>query len=286
MKTNTLKSIRNRTVKIKKVLKITGIVLAVAALLLVIVLLTLSSLVKSGIETFGPVITGVPVKINSLTINPVNGIVSIRNFVVGNPKGYESPHAVKLEKFHVDVDMSTLAAKKLVIEKIQVNGLEVNYETLLLTDNIRTIQANVNRNTGADKASAEKEEKTLEKAPSGGKPLQINYLELKDIRMWVVVKGTKARVPLMLPPIVLRDLGTGPEGVSSAKVINDVLLSMLGSMGKALKADMVAKGLQSGATQLGQSAGDAAAKLGKSVGDAASFLGDAASSLLGGKKKK
>ena len=95
----------------KKCLKITGIVFGVLLLLIVIVLLTLPWIIKGGIQHVGPIITGVPMEIKSVSYNPFEGTLTIKDFIVGNPSGYSTPYAVKLGHLHVDVAMSTNESK-------------------------------------------------------------------------------------------------------------------------------------------------------------------------------
>ncbi len=221
----------------KKCLKITGIVFGVIIVLLIVLLLSLPFLIKNGIYHAGPLITGVPMEIKHIAFNPFEGTLTIKDFIVGNPKGYSSPYAVKLGHLHVDVGMSTLFSKKLLLERIEVRGVELNYETALLKTNIGEIQDHVNKLAGDDS------KKTKEEKAAEGKPLQIDYLELKDITAWVIVKGTKAQAPLMVAPITMTKLGTGENGVSSVMVINDVLISMVTSVTRLIGADAALKSI-------------------------------------------
>lgn len=229
----------------KKCLIITGIVFGVIIVLLIIALLSLSFIVKNGIQHVGPLITGVPMSVKYVAVNPFEGAVTIKDLIVGNPQGYSSPYAVKLGHFHLDVAMKSLTGKKVLIERIEVKGVELNYETsLLLKNNIQEIQDNVNKLAGDQKAQAKKETAPAknEKAP-GQKPLQIDYLELRDITAWVVMKGTKAKAPLIVAPIVMTQLGTGEEGVTSVMVINDVLVSMITGVTKLIGVDSAVKSI-------------------------------------------
>ena len=222
----------------KKCLKISGIVLGVLILLLVILLLTLPFIIKGGIKHVGPLITGVPMDIKTVLFNPFNGTLTIKEFIVGNPKGYSSPYAIKLGHLHVDVAMDTLFNKKLLLERIEVKGVELNYETSLLNNNIKEIQDNVNKIAGGEKKPTDKKEEA-----AAAKPLQIDYLELRDITAWIIVKGTKAQAPLMVAPIVMTSLGTGEDGVSSVMVINDVLVSMITGVTRLIGADAAVKSI-------------------------------------------
>ena len=220
----------------KKCLKITGIVVGVIIVLIIVLLLTLPFIIKGGIQHVGPMITGVPMSIKHIAFNPFEGSLTIREFFVGNPQGYSSPYAVKLGYFHVDIGMKTLFSKKILIERVEVKGVDLNYETsLLLKNNIQEIQDNVNKLAGEEqekKTAPDKKDKK-DKAP-GQKPLQIDYLKLRDITAWVVMKGTKAKAPLMVAPIVMTQLGTGEDGITSVMVINDVLISMVTGVTKLI----------------------------------------------------
>lgn len=226
----------------KKCLKITGIVFGVIIVLLIIVLLSLSFIIKNGIQHVGPMITGVPMSVKHVAFNPFEGAVTIKDLIVGNPAGYSSPHAVKLGHFHLDIGMKSLLGKKVLIERIEVKGVELNYETsLLLKNNIQEIQDNVNKLAGGDQKQEKAPEKK-EKAP-GQKPLQIDYLELRDITAWVIMKGTPAKAPLIVAPIVMTQLGTGEDGITSVMVINDVLVSMITSVTKLIGVDAAVKSI-------------------------------------------
>lgn len=237
----------------KKCLKITGIVFGVIIVLLIIVLLSLSFIIKNGIQHVGPMITGVPMSVKHVAFNPFEGAVTIKDLIVGNPAGYSSPHAVKLGHFHLDIGMKSLLGKKVLIERIEVKGVELNYETsLLLKNNIQEIQDNVNKLAGGDQKqekAPEKKDQKQEKVPEkkekapGQKPLQIDYLELRDITAWVIMKGTPAKAPLIVAPIVMTQLGTGEDGITSVMVINDVLVSMITSVTKLIGVDAAVKSI-------------------------------------------
>ena len=220
----------------KKCLAITGIVFGVIIVLLIVALLTLPYTVKAGIQHVGPMITGVPMEIQSFSLNPFQGTVTIKGFILGNPKGYSSPYAVKLDHLHLDLGMSTLFSKKVLIERIEVKGVELNYETSIINNNIQEIQDHVNKLAQGKEAPADKSS-----SDAAAKPLQIDYLELRDITAWVIVKGSKAQAPLMVAPIVMTRLGTGEGGVTSVMVINDVLVSMVTGVTRLIGADAAFK---------------------------------------------
>lgn len=272
----------------KKAAVITGIVLASILVLILVLILTLPFIIKAGIQTVGSSIAGVPITVNNISLNPITGSLEIRDLLVGNPKGYSTPHAFKLGKFHASLKPSSLLAHKIILTQIEIRSVELNYETSLLNNNISDIQANVNKSLGLDKAGKPSDTAKPEEpkaAAGGGKVLQIDSLELSDITVHVTVKGSRAGVPLMAPPISLRDLGTGPDGITPAGVVNDVLASLLTSLGKLLGADIAGKAIGDAASSAGKTVNDAASSAGKAVNDAASSLGGALKGLIGQEKK-
>ncbi|MBO7147760.1 MAG: hypothetical protein J6W81_08435 [Lentisphaeria bacterium] len=253
----------------KKILKKTGVIAAwIVGIILLLLILTpfiAPVIAKTSIKTVGSAITGVPMEMQSMSINPFTGKVSIKNLKVGNPKGYTSAQAFLLKDFFVDLDASSLLSKKLVIENIQIKGVEVNFETTLLSNNLSDIQNNVNKTLGID---PDKKSTKTDAAPAKQKPLQINHFEMSDITAWLVLKGTKAQAPIMLVPVTLNNLGTGPDGVSSAAVINYVLVSMLTSLAKVPGVDIAVKAVSDGVSAVGN------------------FLGNAADAIIGNDSKK
>lgn len=270
----------------KKAAVITGIVFASILVLLLVLVLMLPVIIKAGIQTVGSNIAGVPITVKSISLNLMTGDLEIQDLLVGNPKGYSTPHAFKLGKFHASLKPASLLSNKIILTQIEIRAVELNYETSLLNNNISDIQANVNRSLGLEeKAAPAKQETPKAKEAGGGKVLQIDSLELSDITVWVTVKGTRAGVPLMAPPISLRNLGTGPEGITPAGVVNDVLASLLTSLGKLVGADIAGKAIGDAASSAGKTVGDAASSAGKAVNDTANSLGNALKGLVGQDKK-
>ena len=130
----------------KKVWTISGIVLGIIVVLLVIVYFSLSMILKGSVQTFGSMVMGVPVTVDRIDLKPFSGALRISNLTVGNPAGYSSPHAFKLGTFEAVLVPSTLfGSGKIIIDKLLVDGVELNHETNFLRSNLSEIQENINR---------------------------------------------------------------------------------------------------------------------------------------------
>ena len=184
---------------------------------------------------------------------------------------------VHLKKAVFDINISSLFSDKVVIEEITVDGLDLYYEQKFRTNNVSDLQANVEKNLGIkDKKSepvkqekpAEKVEKT-DKEPAEAKKLQVDKILLRDITAHVVISG--ADIPVMMVPINMEKLGTGPEGITAGGVFAAILNKL--SMGAA---DAVVEAAKKGTA----AAGDALQNLGDSTGKALQNLGDSTGKAL------
>lgn len=70
------------------------VILAVVAVLAVGIFL--DSAVKKGVETVGPQLTKVSVKLDSVGLSLLSGSGKVNGLVVGNPEGYKTPNAINI----------------------------------------------------------------------------------------------------------------------------------------------------------------------------------------------
>lgn len=181
-------------------------------------LFSLDGLVKQAIERWGPEITGVPVKVASVRIEVAEGRGTIRGLEVGNPKGFQAPHALKLGEMRLALDPASVTRDVVVIREVLLVAPDVVYERGQGSDNMAVIQKNVDawvaKHGGAPKKDA---------AP--GKKLIIERLQVKDGKAHL---GASVSVPM--PDLQLRDIGKKSGGASPGEVVKQVWGSMLRSV--------------------------------------------------------
>jgi hypothetical protein len=64
----------------------------------------LGSIVRSGVNSFGPKLTQTKVVLAEADISPLTGSGSLRGLAVGNPAGWSEGNAFSLGKVHLDVE--------------------------------------------------------------------------------------------------------------------------------------------------------------------------------------
>ncbi len=203
----------------KKLVLRLSIALIVLIILGVIALgLFLDSAVKRGIETVGPMLTKVEVKLDSVSLSLLSGAGKIKGLIVGNPAGFKTPSAIQVDSAKLAIQPGSVFSDKVIIRSIDVQSPEITFETDFKGNNLSKILSNLQAATGgADTNSNAASAKAARK-------LQVDDFLINDGKVHVSVTafgGQSATVPL--PQIHLTGLGQGPEGITAAELTKLVL---------------------------------------------------------------
>ncbi len=237
----------------KKVL--IGILIAVVVVIVLAVAgvaLFLDSGIKKGVETVGPMVAKVPVKLDSVSVSLLSGSGKLKGLLVGNPEGYKSPSSIQVGTAELALEPRSVFADKVVVKNISLEAPQITFETDLKGNNLSKILANVQEFSGTNQpAKGQPEAKASRK-------LQVDNFVIKGGKINVSVTalgGRSATVPL--PDIQLTGLGQGPEGITAAELTKRVLAEIekhaVQAAGGAVadlskQAGELTKGLQKDAT--------------------------------------
>jgi uncharacterized protein involved in outer membrane biogenesis len=246
------RTMKKRFVRILIGLVIIAVVVGAAAIFF------LGAIVKAGVEKVGPRVAKVPVKLDGATISLFNGHGKLKGFVVGNPEGYKSSEAIKVDSVAVDLVPRSVLADKVVIRSIKIVAPEITYETDLKGSNLQKILDNVGGSAAQDEQAPTKEQQTTKTK------LQVDELLITGGKVHVAAALVgSATVPL--PEIHLKDLGQGPDGITPAELSKKVLNAVLDATTKAVMAN--ASNLPDAGKALGTGAVDQLKKAGSGVSD-------------------
>lgn len=267
---------------LKKALIIIGIVLVV---LIVGVALFLGPIIKTGVETVGPQVAGVEVKLDKAGVNLLTGNVKLKGLVIGNPEGFKTPSLMELSKFVVDLKMSSLFTDTIVIKQIHIDGPQITYERALKSSNIGALQKNLA--PAEDAPDEEPEEKVAKEKTAPAKKVVIEdfLFENGKVNVSITLAGGK-QLTVPLAPIHLEDIGKESDGASITEIVNEVLGAITQSVGEAVAssgdlAGDALKGASSLADDTLKGTGDLIKDPSKSV-DAVKDAGGALKKGLGG----
>jgi hypothetical protein len=202
---------------------------AVALILLILIggvaylYLSLNTLVKKAVETVGPAITRTDVTLASANLSPLSGSGKLSGFVVGNPKGYSAPYALRLGSISLSVDKETLLKDPIVVNSIMIRDPQLALIGTPGGTNLQEIMRNI-KSYGASK------EKSATPSPSAS-PSAKNSDSKKFIVKSVVISGAKVDVVL----------GAFGQSVNQALTLPEIRLQNLGSDGKGLSASQISE---------------------------------------------
>jgi hypothetical protein len=200
--------------------------------------LSLDGLVKQAIQHWGPEITGVAVRVDSVKIEVAEGRGTIRGLYVGNPKGFDAPHALTLGEMRLTLDPASITKDVVVIRELLVAAPDVVYERGHGSDNLSVIQKNIDawvaKNAGAKKSEGP------------GKKFVIEHVIIKDGRAHF---GTAVSAPM--PDLHLHDVGKKSNGATAGEVVKQVWGAMLHSAGNL--ASQAGAAIKEGAARVGES---------------------------------
>jgi hypothetical protein len=218
----------------------------------------LDGAVKKGVETVGPKLTKVDVKVDSVSISLLSGSGKIKGLVVGNPEPYKTPHAISIGSASLALQPSSLFADKLVIRSFNLEGPEITFEGGLTGNNLSKILANLNESTsGTNVANA-----TPKEQKKANKKLQVDDFSITGAKLNANITDLGGKtVTIPLPTIHLENLGTGPDGITAAELTKKVI--------SAIEKESL-KAVATSSANLGKAAENLTKGLGKNTGGAVS----------------
>jgi uncharacterized protein involved in outer membrane biogenesis len=233
----------------KKLLIRLSIALIVLVVLGIIAVgLFLDKAVKRGVETVGPMLTQVEVKVDSVSLSILSGAGKIKGLLVGNPAGYKSTSAIQVGTASLALQPGSVFSDKVVIKSINVQAPEITYETDFKGNNLSKILANLQSATGGSGTNA-----AQPSTKAAGKKLQVDDFVISggkvNVSVNVAALGSQsATVPLS--EIHLSGLGQGPDGITAAELTR-LVIQEIEKQAMQVASSAVAAGLTKG---LGNSA--------------------------------
>ena len=235
----------------------------------------LDGVIKRGVETYGPRLAKVDVKLKAVNLMLLSGSGKVHGLVIGNPQGFSSPSAISVGSTSVSLQPASLLQDKVIVNSINIQAPEITFETGLNVkeNNLNKILANLEESLGED-SSTNGPTPPPDPAANAGKKLQIDEFLITGAKVHVTVTafgGKSATLPL--PEIRLKNLGQGPEGITAAEVSKKVL-EVIEREAAQVAVTAIAD-LSKGAVYLSRDIGKAATNtVDKAVDKASKSIGD------------
>jgi uncharacterized protein involved in outer membrane biogenesis len=229
-----------------------GTIVVLALVAYVVLQFFLGSIVKAGVNRFGPQVTQTKVELQGANLSPLSGQGTLTGLSVANPAGWPAGNAFYLGKVQIAMEPFSVFRDHVVINEIVIEQPEFTYDTKIVSSNISDLLKNIEQALGAQNSGAAPQAKN-------GKPLklEVKHFVLRNGRVTVGVAGNAVTMPM--PAIEMTDIGTAEGGVTPAGFAFAVM--------KNVTANVVAA--STGAlTKMGGTSGAAAAQAAKQATDA------------------
>jgi hypothetical protein len=215
----------------------------------------LGSIVKAGVNSFGPKLTQTKVVLAGAHISPLTGSGNLSGLAVGNPKGWSDANAFYLGKINLDLEPFSVFGDHIVINELIIDQPEFLYETKIISSNIKDLLKNIEQFTGQGGE---------EPTSKSGKPIKFVLKKFRLSNGTVSLGVGPAAIPLPLPPIAMDNLGVEEGGITPDQLASVVMKRVLGSIVQATAHELTKSGSTSGAAAV-EAVKDAAKKTGDSL---------------------
>lgn len=174
----------------------------------------LDRLVRQTLEQQGSALLGVPVRVQAVHIDLAAGSGELRGLTIGNPRGFQAPHAFKAARVALQVDLASLAGSPVVLRRIEIVAPDVAYEKGERGTNFDVLVAHANRWLGEGGSAA-----PAPPSPATERRFIVDRFSLRDAQVQVAAPLLAARpVAVTLPDVELRDLGRREGGLTGAQI--------------------------------------------------------------------
>jgi uncharacterized protein involved in outer membrane biogenesis len=243
--------------------------LVLLILAFVVVGLFLDRAVKGAVETVGPKLAKVEIKLDSVRLSLFSGAGKVKGLLIGNPEGFKTPNAINVGAASLALAPGSLLSDKIVVKSINVEAPEITFETDFKGNNLNRIVSNLQDATGGNEPAPAKPKETApkEKAAKPSKKLEVDDFLITGGKIHVsatILGGQALTVPL--PTIHLTDLGKDNDGITAGELMKRVLSEIEKATADAVKNS--AGDVGKTATDLSKGAEKSATdKISKGIGD-------------------
>lgn len=211
----------------KIALGVGGGLVVLIVLVVVIVFISIDKIAKSGIEKGTTYALAVPTSLGSADVGVFDGTFKMQGLQIDNPEGYTSPFFFRLESGGVEVSLGSLSSDVVTLPKLNLADIDVHLDRANGKTNVSAILDNLKRFESDDKPDApDADEK------KAGKKFVVNEIVITNVTTHVhllPLGGQLSTTKLVVPEIILNDVGSAGDPVSLAELSNIITKAILAS---------------------------------------------------------
>jgi len=179
-------------------------------------------LVEAAVEKSGTYVLKVDTNLGSASLDLGGGSLSLSDYTIDNPAGFEGDHFLKLDHAMVAVNSGSLLDDEVVIDSIVLEGFRLSLEQIDRKGNYLTLLDNLKKfNVSSDSESSKK--------------LKVKKVALRDIGADLslsLMGKVSEKKSFVLDDFTLKDVG-GADGTTTSGLIKTVIGELLTRVGKS-----------------------------------------------------
>lgn len=206
-----------------------GVLLAILVIVVGVVFGQLGRLIKRGVETAGPPITGTAVTLGSAHVSVFDGDGALHHLRIANPQGYSDADAFDLSDIALSVDPKSVTGGVIHVRSIVIDGPELLAEfNAAGRSNLDAILEHVRAGSGGGSSGK-----------AGGKEVRLIVDEFRFVnaKMRALAPAYKLDKTLTLPAIELKNIGARQGGVTPSQLATEILRPVIGAAAQAAAAE-------------------------------------------------
>lgn len=210
----------------KLLIALGGGLLVLIVLVVVIAFISIDKIAKAGIEKGTNHALAVPTSLDSADVGIMDGTFSMAGLQIENPEGYDtSPFFLRLGSAGVAVSLKSLRSDVVTLPTFTLSDLDVHIDRKGTTSNVHQILENLKRFESGDTPEPE-----TEKGPA--KKFIVNEIAIKNVQVHahlLPLLGELSTAKVVIPEILLKDVGSAGDPVSLAELTNIITQAILAS---------------------------------------------------------
>ncbi len=203
---------------------IIGIVVLLVAGVVVYVALNSGSLVKRGIEEFGPQYLGVDVSVDEVNLALTEGSAQIKGLHIGNPAGFAGSHLMNLNEIKVILDTNQISDTLVVMKQVVIDGADIAAVAKGKRTNFQALMDNLEAATGGPG------EGTSE-STAGEMKFIIDQFSFTNAKA-SMNSDVLGALDLEIPDIRLKDIGRKTNGATGVEIAEQIFKPISAAISK------------------------------------------------------
>ena len=188
------------------------------------VALNSGSLVKSGIETFGPQFLGIEVQVDAVDLAITEGSAAVNGLRLGNPAGFSGADMMQVDQIKVVLDTSQISDTLIVMKEVVIDGANITAIAKGQQTNFQQLMANLDSATGGDSQASGETADT-----ASGPKFIIDKFSFTNTQA-ALDSDVVGQLSLTIPDIRLQDIGRNSDGVTAAELAQQILKPLTASI--------------------------------------------------------